>query len=96
MEIETMGDLTNHLGEKVGVSDWLLIDQALIERFGDVTLDRNWYQVDLERAKRELPDGKTIAHGFLLLSLTRSWASRLSRCVITDGCSTTGSTRSAS
>jgi len=69
LEIDTVADLAKHVGQKVGVSDWLVIDQPLIDRFADVTLDRNWYHVDIERAAREMPGGKTIAHGLLLLSL---------------------------
>jgi acyl dehydratase len=41
----------------------------LIDRFAEVTGDHQWIHVDVERAKREMPGGKTIAHGYLLLSL---------------------------
>ncbi len=53
-----------------GISDWLTIDQALIDRFAEATGDRQWIHVDPERAAREMPDGRTIAHGYLTLSLT--------------------------
>ena len=50
----------------MGVSDWVTIDQALIDRFADCTGDRQWIHVDVERARRESPLGSTIAHGYLL------------------------------
>ena len=53
----------------VGVSDWFTVDQALIDKFADATGDHQWIHVDVERAKREMPGGKTIAHGYLTLSL---------------------------
>lgn len=54
---------------EVGVSDWVVVDQQMINRFAEATGDYQWIHVDEERAARELPDGKTIAHGYLTLSL---------------------------
>lgn len=54
---------------EVGVSEWVVIDQQMINRFAEATGDYQWIHVDEERAARELPDGKTIAHGYLTLSL---------------------------
>ncbi len=54
---------------EVGVSNWIVIDQQMINRFANATGDHQWIHVDEERAARELPDGKTIAHGYLTLSL---------------------------
>jgi acyl dehydratase len=56
-------------GREIGVSDWLTIDQARIDRFAEATGDRQWIHVDRERAAREMPGGKTIAHGYLTLAL---------------------------
>lgn len=56
-------------GVEVGVSDWVLIDQARIDTFAEATDDFQWIHVDAARAARELPQGKTIAHGYLTLSL---------------------------
>ncbi len=56
-------------GSEIGVSDWLTIDQARIDLFAEATGDRQWIHLDAERAKREMPGGKTIAHGYLTLSL---------------------------
>ena len=56
-------------GQEVGVSDWVVIDQHRIDQFAEATGDYQWIHVDTERAARELPDGKTIGHGYLTLSL---------------------------
>jgi acyl dehydratase len=62
-------NLAGHVGARLGVSDWVLVDQKTINAFADATGDHQWIHVDAERASRELPGGKTIAHGFLTLSL---------------------------
>ena len=56
-------------GEEVGVSDWVVVDQHRIDQFAEATADHQWIHVDTERAAREMPNGKTIAHGYLTLSL---------------------------
>jgi len=57
---------------EVGVSDWIVVDQERINRFAEATDDFQWIHVDEERAARELSGGKTIAHGYLTLSLIPS------------------------
>jgi acyl dehydratase len=69
MASATAETLPGLVGQEVGVSDWLTIDQERIDTFARATGDLQWIHVDVERAKRELPGGKTIAHGFLTLSL---------------------------
>lgn len=54
---------------EVGVSDWVVVDQERINRFAEATDDFQWIHVDEDRAANELPHGKTIAHGYLTLSL---------------------------
>ena len=66
---ETAADLAARAGTPLGSSDWVRIDQAMIDAFADLTGDRHWIHVDVERARREMPGGRTIAHGLLLLSL---------------------------
>ncbi len=61
--------LSAALGTQEGTSSWLSIDQARINAFADVTDDHQFIHVDPERAALETPWGKTIAHGFLTLSL---------------------------
>jgi len=69
LEVEKPADLNAHVGKKMGTSDWVLVDQAMINKFADATGDHQWIHVDVERARKEMPGGKTIAHGFLTLSL---------------------------
>ncbi|RDI65268.1 MaoC family dehydratase [Nocardia pseudobrasiliensis] len=57
------------VGTEIGVSEWLTIDQNRIDEFAAATDDPQWIHVDPERAARG-PFGRTIAHGFLTLSLT--------------------------
>ena len=67
--VETPEALRALIGQELGASDWLEVTQDLIDRFAEVTGDHQWIHVDVERAKLEMPGGKTIAHGYLLLSL---------------------------
>lgn len=59
------------VGSDLGTSDWLLIDQAIVDAFAAVTGDRQFIHVDPEAAAKT-PFGGTIAHGFLTLSLLAS------------------------
>ena len=67
--ITSIDDAKALIGEEVGLSDWAVIDQNRIDQFAEATADHQWIHVDTERAARELPDGKTIAHGYLTLAL---------------------------
>ena len=67
--INSYDEFASHLGEKLGTSEWLLVDQERINMFADATLDHQWIHVDVERAKQESPYKSTIAHGYLTLSL---------------------------
>ena len=69
LEVEFPSDMKQYVGQKVGSSDWLTVDQKRIDDFAAVSGDHNWIHIDRERAKQQMPDGKTIAHGFLTLSL---------------------------
>jgi acyl dehydratase len=64
-----VADLAKHVGEEIGVSSWILLDQTRINEFAHCTGDHQWIHLDAERAAREGPFGGTIAHGFLTLSL---------------------------
>jgi acyl dehydratase len=63
-----IADLAGAAGTDLGVSDWIVVDQARIDGFAAATGDHQWIHVDPERAA-EGPFGRTIAHGFLTLSL---------------------------
>lgn len=61
--------LRQRIGQEIGVSAWHLVDQDMIDRFAEVTGDRQFIHVDPARARIAAPFGGTIAHGFLTLSL---------------------------
>jgi acyl dehydratase len=61
-------ELRSAIGEQLGVSDWMTIEQERIDTFADATGDHQWIHVDAEKAAAG-PFGTTIAHGFLTLSL---------------------------
>jgi acyl dehydratase len=67
--IEGIDSLRELVGERVGPTDWRAVSQEDIDAFADVSGDHQWIHVDPERAARESPYGKTIAHGNLTLSL---------------------------
>ncbi len=67
--IGSFAEFEHYLGKSIGVSDYLKIEQSKINQFADATLDHQWIHTDVERAARESPFGKTIAHGYLALSL---------------------------
>jgi acyl dehydratase len=58
------------VGEHLGVSDWVEIDQDRVNQFADATGDHQWIHVDVERAGAESPFGGPIAHGYLTLAMT--------------------------
>ena len=62
------------VGSEVGTSPWVKVDQNMIDKFANVTLDPQFIHIDAERAKTETPFGGTIAHGFLSLSLASKFA----------------------
>ena len=64
----SLATLDRFVGQELGVSQWVRMDQQRIDEFADCTGDRQWIHVDAERAARESPYGGTIAHGYLTLS----------------------------
>jgi acyl dehydratase len=69
MKHVTFEELPSLVGQEIGVSDWVEIDQDRIQKFADATGDHQWIHLDAARAAKEMPGGKTIAHGYLTLSL---------------------------
>lgn len=67
--VDRIAELTPQLGQELGVSDWVRIDEQTIASFGNLTGDTHWVHMDAERARAETPFGGTIAHGFLILAL---------------------------
>jgi acyl dehydratase len=66
---QALAALTAQIGKETHVSDWLVVDQGMIDAFGSATGDRQWIHTDPVRAARESPYKTTIAHGYLTLSL---------------------------
>jgi acyl dehydratase len=67
--IASIDEAVEAIGQELGVSDWIAVDQDRINAFADATGDQQWIHVDVERARTESPYRATIAHGFLTLSL---------------------------
>ena len=65
----SLSDLPRYVGQELGVSSWVTVDQSRIDQFAECSGDRQWIHVDVERAKRESPYRAPIAHGYLTLSL---------------------------
>lgn len=79
MKVVKFEDIKGLIGQEVGVSDWYEITQDKVNMFADATGDHQWIHVDVERAKKELPTGGTIAHGYLTLSLIPMLSSQIMR-----------------
>lgn len=62
-------EFERYIGKELGVSDYITIDQDRINRFADATLDHQWIHTDEKRALTDSPFKKTIAHGYLAMSL---------------------------
>jgi acyl dehydratase len=75
--LQSPRDLKQHIGRELGPTEWITVTQAMIDAFAQATGDHQWIHVDVERAKREMPGGKTIAHGYLTLSLIPRMAATL-------------------
>jgi len=65
----SIDELKARVGQDVGASDWVVIDQSMIDAFARVTGDHQWIHTDARRAESESRYRRTIAHGFLSLSL---------------------------
>jgi acyl dehydratase len=69
MKMISIDDARELVGQEVGVSEWRMVTQDMIDKFADATDDHQFIHTDPERAAKETPYGGTIAHGFLTLSL---------------------------
>lgn len=67
--INSYQEFEQHVGQVLGMSDYIQVDQERINQFADATLDHQWIHTDVERAKVESPFQSTIVHGYLTLSL---------------------------
>jgi len=62
-------EFKTYQGKSLPVGDWITVTQDMINAFAETTQDFQWVHVDVERANKESPFKKTIAHGFLSVSL---------------------------
>ena len=69
IEINSPHEIEKYLNAPLTPSDWYEVTQKKINVFAEATGDLQWIHVDVERAKKEMPEGKTIAHGYYMLSL---------------------------
>jgi acyl dehydratase len=67
--VRTIEEARSLVGQELGVSDWIVLDQARIDQFAAATDDHQWIHTDVARARAEMPGGQTIAHGYLLVSV---------------------------
>jgi acyl dehydratase len=67
--IPTVSALKDWVGKEVGVSEWKRVTQEEVDLFAQATGDHQWIHTDPERAKKESPYKRTIAHGYFTLSL---------------------------
>lgn len=65
----TLADFSAHAGQSLGESEYMTVTQEMVQKFAEATGDYQWIHLDEEKAKQFSPYGKTIAHGFLTLSL---------------------------
>ena len=77
--IQSPSEIQNYIDKPLTPSDWYHVTQEKINKFADATSDHQWIHVDEERAKKEMPDGKTIAHGYFMLSLLPKLAAQNSQ-----------------
>ena len=68
-EIPQLSDLTHYRGKELGLSNWMTITQDMIDTFARTTDDNQWIHIDPEKSAKYSPYKKTVAHGFLVLSL---------------------------
>ena len=67
--INNPSEIKDFINKPLTASEWYHVTQDKINKFADATSDHQWIHVDEERAKKEMPDGKTIAHGYYMVSL---------------------------
>jgi acyl dehydratase len=73
----TFANMAGMSGETLGSSDWLVVDQDMVNKFADCTGDHQWIHVDVDRARKESPFGGPVAHGYLTLSLVAALSTNM-------------------
>mgnify|MGYP003311346881 FL=1 len=67
--IESPSEIKEYIDKPLTPSNWYDVTQEKINDFANATSDHQWIHIDVERAKKEMPEGKTIAHGYFMVSL---------------------------
>ena len=67
--INNPSEIETYIDKPLTPSEWYHVTQDRINNFADATSDHQWIHIDVERAEKEMPDGKTIAHGYFMVSL---------------------------
>jgi len=80
-----LADIKKYIGQPLGTTDWFTVTQETINEFANATQDHQWIHVDVDRAKQQMPEGKTIAHGYLTMSLAAKFFPEL---IAVDGATT--------
>ena len=73
--INSPSEIETYIDKPLTPSEWYHVTQDKINNFAEATSDHQWIHIDVERAKKEMPDGKTIAHGYFMVSLLPKLAS---------------------
>ena len=76
IEVEHPRDLAAHVGQELGVSDWVRVTEEMVLQFGQLSGDMHWIHTDAERARRETPFGGIVAHGYLTLSFATAMSAQ--------------------
>ncbi len=69
LEFRNLSEFKSMIGEDLPSGDWYTITQQMINDFANATLDKQWIHIDEERAAKESPFKKTVAHGFMSVSM---------------------------
>ena len=77
LTVDGIEELRALVGRTIGPSGWRQVTQEMVNAFAEISRDRQWIHVDVERARRESPFGTTVAHGNLTLSLIDGFRSDL-------------------
>lgn len=74
VKIDQLSDLADYIGETLGISKWIEIEQKNIDNFAKATLDQQWIYTDTDAAEQYSPYGATVAQSFLILALIPKFA----------------------
>lgn len=69
INFKNISEFRKMLGKNLPDGDWYIITQQMINDFANATLDKQWIHIDEERAKKESPFKKTVAHGFMSVAM---------------------------